>query len=919
FYTNMGHTEATFTEPRFLRHLLGGLRYAMGTREVDFGRARPEENRFTKVILAEKLDEPVELAVLPDERVLFIERHGNVNLYKPSTGKVTRIARIPVSTKYADSSRAEDGLLGLAADPHFATNGFVYMYYSPAGPEPKNVLTRFHMKGDSLDLSSRKILLAVGTQRAKCCHTGGSIAFVANGNLYLATGDNSNPFASGYAPLDERPGRIPWDAQKSSGNTNDLRGKIIRIHPEPNGTYTIPNGNLFPPATPKTRPEIYTMGNRNPYRISVDRHSGFLYWGDVGPDANVDSAGRGPRGYDEVNQARSAGNYGWPYFVGDNQAYFSTTFADSVTVVPGTQFDPAHPVNRSPNNTGLNELPAALRAFIWYPYARSPEFPVVGSGGRAVAAGPVFHRDDFNGAARPFPQYYDGKLFIYEFMRHWIMAVTMSNSGDLVSIERFMSSAKFSAPIEMEFGPSGDLYLLEYGTAWFQGNADARLVRIEYEAGNRKPIVVAQADNTAGALPLRIKLSSQGTVDFDEDSLRYVWTITDRAGKVVRRLMESNPSVTLTQPGTYTASLTVTDAHGARSTAAVPIAAGNQPPNVDIDLVDSNRSFFFPGVPVRYAVRVVDREDGSLRSGSIPASRVRVSAQYLKDGASSGEVAAAHAAGKNLIEGSDCLACHQLARKSIGPAYVDVAQKYHNDSAATARLVRKIREGGSGVWGKVTMPAHPQLSEAQASAMLAYILSLGDRKTSGASLLPRGAYVPSVGSGAAPNGAVVLRAEYTDRGANGMPASSKETSVVLRSPTVVVATGQLSEGLKKQSVAGIPFEVTMVNRSRSSASLKQIDLTGVSAVTFSVLAPAQYQPIGGTIEMHLDSATGALLGESEMIRPTANPTAPPSQLRVKLRATSGLHDVYLVFGNPEAKGDQLMFGLLTATFEGGAP
>ena len=74
-------------------------------------------------------------------------------------------------------------------------------------------------------------------------------------------------------------------------------------------------------------------------------------------------------------------------------------------------------------------------------------------------------------------------------MRHWIMAVTMNPQGDLVSIERFMPSEKFSAPIEMEFGPSGDMYLLEYGTAWFQGNPDARLVRIEYNAGNRKPIV----------------------------------------------------------------------------------------------------------------------------------------------------------------------------------------------------------------------------------------------------------------------------------------------------------------------------------------------------------------------------------------------------------------------------------------------
>src|SRR6202171_106573 len=138
----MGHTEATFAEPLFLRHLLGGLRYAMGTGKatIDFSRARPEENRFTRVVLAEKLDEPIELAVLPDERVMFIERHGYVNLYSATTGRVRRIATIPVSTKYADSSQAEDGLLGLAAHPGFAPNGWIYMYYSPARPKPKNGL-----------------------------------------------------------------------------------------------------------------------------------------------------------------------------------------------------------------------------------------------------------------------------------------------------------------------------------------------------------------------------------------------------------------------------------------------------------------------------------------------------------------------------------------------------------------------------------------------------------------------------------------------------------------------------------------------------------------------------------------------------------------------------------------------------------
>ena len=917
FYTNMGHTEATYSEPAFLRHLLGGLRYAMGSGTVDFSRARPEENRFTKVVLGEKFEEPVELAVLPDERVLFIERHGYVNLYKPSTKRVKRIATIPVSTKYADSSRAEDGLLGLAADPGFATNGFIYMYYSPAGPEPKNVLARFQMKGDSLDLRSKRVLLDVAVQRDKCCHTGGSIAFDGKGNLYLSTGDNSNPFATGYAPIDERPGRSPWDAQKSSANTNDLRGKIIRIHPEPNGTYTIPAGNLFPPGTPKTRPEIYTMGHRNPYRMSVDRRTGFVYWGEVGPDAQVDSTGRGPRGHDEVNQARQAGNFGWPHFVGNNKAYYKTTVIDSATVTGGAQFDPAHPVNNSPNNTGLADLPPAQNAFIWYPYGASPEFPVLGSGGRTAMAGPVFRRDDFRGASRLFPQWYDGKLFFYEWMRGWIMAATMDAKGDLTSIERFMPSYKFSNPIDMQFGPKGDLYVLEYGTKWFEGNDDARLVRIEYNAGNRKPIVAVAVDRPAGALPMRVALSSAGTTDLDEDSLRYAWTITRRDGTVVQRLAQPSPSFTFTRPGTYKASLTVTDAHGAKSSADVQVVAGNEPPTVGLDVVGSNKSFFFAGVPIRYAARVLDREDGSLQAGTIPAGRVSVTAQFLADGsavsAATRTIERPHAAGRKLIEGSDCLSCHQLNRNTIGPSYMNVARKYHGDSTAIARLIRKIRVGGSGVWGKATMPAHPQFTEAQASAMSAYILSLADKKAP--SLPASGSYVAPAGSDAAPKGVVVLRAEYTDRGANGMPAITNEQTIVLRSPNVIVATGERSEGVSTQSVPEIPVEITVVNRPGSSVTLKQLDLSGIGAVVFTAAAPSNFGAVGGKIEVHIDSPTGALIGESEMIRATSDPAAPPARLRTMLRPTAGIHDVYLVFRNPDVTGDRFLFALITATFE----
>ncbi len=916
FYTNMGHTEATFSEPLFLRHLLGGLRYAIGTAPLNYGRVRPEENRFSKVVLADKLNEPVELAVLPDERVLFIERRGAVNLYRPATGQYTRLATIPVSTQYTKGQQGEDGLLGLAADPDFASNGWIYLYYSPAGPEPKNVLARYTMKGDSLDLASGVILLEVAVQRDECCHTGGSIAFDRHGNLYVSTGDNTNPFATGYAPIDERPGRSPWDAQKSSANTNDLRGKILRIHPEPNGTYTIPEGNLFPQGTPQTRPEIYTMGHRNPYRIAVDRRTGFVYWGDVGPDAPTDSAGRGPAGHDEIGQARRAGNFGWPHFVADNKAYFDVDFA---TMTAGPPFDQARPRNASPNNTGRAELPPAEKAFIWYPYGPSAEFPLVGTGGRTAMAGPVYHRDELPNAARPFPAYYDGKLLIYEWMRGWIIAVTMDEQGNFVSMERFMASHKFSNPMDMAFGPNGDLYILEYGTRWFQGNDDARLVRIEYTAGNRKPLVAVGVDKPAGATPLTVALSSAGTTDLDDDELRYEWRISRANGTAVRTLTGPNPTFTFATPGLYTASLVVTDPVGARDSAKVQIAAGNEPPSVDIDVVEGNKTFFFPRVPIRYAVRVTDREDGSLRNGRIPASRVVVTAAYHTQGlvmSQGGQqvavVPTSHDAGRRLIEGGTCLSCHQVDKTSVGPSYTAVARRYRGDTGATARLVRKVRAGGSGVWGQVMMPAHPQLSEAQASAMVAYILSLGQPRPP--SLPVRGSYVPGAATDSSPQGVVVLRAAYTDRGANGIRSASAEKAVVLRAPVVVVARGELSDGVEKYSGPEVPVEVTIGNRSGAFVGFRQLDLSGVSAIVFSAAAPVpNVNSAGGKVEVRLDSATGTLVGETEPLQPQPAMAA-PARFRAALRPTAGVHDVFFVFRNEQAREGQNLFVLFTAAF-----
>src|SRR5690606_6185329 len=132
----------------------------------------------------------------------------------------------------------EDGLLGVALDPLFEQNRRVYFYYSAPEPDSVNRLSRFYMAGDSLIMSSEKMIMEVPVQRYTCCHSGGSIQFGPDGLLYLSTGDNtSSKESDGYTPIDERPGRSPYDAQKSSSNTQDLRGKIIRIKINDDGSY----------------------------------------------------------------------------------------------------------------------------------------------------------------------------------------------------------------------------------------------------------------------------------------------------------------------------------------------------------------------------------------------------------------------------------------------------------------------------------------------------------------------------------------------------------------------------------------------------------------------------------------------------------------------------------------------------------
>ncbi|MCA0363387.1 MAG: ThuA domain-containing protein [Bacteroidetes bacterium] len=918
FYTAMGHTDETYSEPLFLNHVYAGIVYASGgvaPKPLDFSKSRPEENRFTKVVLEEKLDEPMELSILDNDRILFIQRKGEIRLYNNKTKKLKTIAKIPVSLKYVSAdgkeSVAEDGLLGLNKDPNFAQNHWIYLYYSSTKGS-YNVLSRFTMKGDEVLLDSEIEMLKVETQREECCHTGGSIAWDKAGNLFLSTGDNTNPHGSnGYSPSDERPGRSAWDAQKSSANTNDLRGKILRIKPQADGTYTIPDGNLFPKGMAKTRPEIYTMGHRNPFRISVDQHTGYLYWGDVGPDASKSDESRGPAGHDEVGQARKAGNFGWPHFVGDNKAYFKYDFENNKSLEP---WDANAPTNTSSNNTGLETLPPAQKAFVWYPYGDSKEFPLVGNGGRNAMAGPVFYASDFKTAQRAFPKYYDGKFLEYEWMRGWIMAVTMDKEGNLVSQEKFMPSYKFSNPMDMEFAANGDLYMLEYGTGWFTANDDARLIRIEYNGGNRKPQIEMAANQPGGAIPFNLKLSSKGTQDADGDALAFSWRITSKNGfsKIINT-PEAN--LNLTKSGIYKVTLTVNDGKGGTNSQSMEISAGNEPPMLSLQMPGSNKSFFVPDKPFAYDIKVSDKEDGELGAGIDPEN-VSVNIDYLSEGYDKNVIAMGHRSadetvafskGRKLIEGSDCMACHKKDSKSIGPSYREVSQKYKGNSAALETLTKKIISGGSGVWGETAMAGHPQLSTADAAEMVKYILNVSNEKSKAKTLPVNGIYNAKVPSGDKGKGVYILRASYEDQGANGISGLKSEQSFVLKNAKIDAHGFDEYFEINKMSFGGNNLAIP---KNGSYMTLKQVDLKGITEVVIYATAPKpQLNAAGGKVEIRIGGPKGKKIGESAMLEPSDKMDFAPKPVSVPVNAgalAKQLQDLYVVFVNPTADLSSLM-------------
>lgn len=862
FYTGIGHRAENYDNPLYMQHLLGGVKYAIGKNERNYKKSRPEPNRFAKQVMANKLNEPVSLDITQDGKgIVIVERKGQVVWLDVESGNTNTVGKVEV---FSAEGFGEFGLLAVALDPNFVSNQHIYMMYNTPsnidGNGPLQVVSRYTLTEGEIDLESRIDMLAAANEDT-CCHTGGNLEFDAKGNLYIAMGDNTNPFeAFSVGPADFRINRDAHDAYRSSGNTQDFRGKILRITPQPDGSYTIPNGNLFSDLS-QGKPEVYVMGARNPYTIAFDDQEQTLYYGDVGPDARAFDEAHGSKGFDEINKVAQAGNFGWPMFIANNQAFRQF---DYEAQLPGAWNNPLSPRNLSPRNTGVERLPSAQPAFIWYPYGKSSIFPELGAGSRNALVAGVYRPKQGPNA---LPEYYDGGLFISDFMRRWIMVIFSDDNGEIYKLEKFIPDAEFTAPIDLKFSQQGELYVLEYGSKWHANNVEAMLSRVVYTGnGNRAPSANIGTNVTRGAAPLDVNISASASSDPDNDPLDYTWEISkldagqsaesaDYTGAEKRSGIEA--AFHLTEKGRYGLKLQVSDNKEKSSNAYEIIEVGNAPPVVSLS-IEGNQTFIWPArKPPKYSISIEDLEDGIIVQNSKEFERVDVA--FNK--AVGPEKAVGHlandpfglgrAASKKLL----CMGCHQEQAASVGPSFKQIAERYGSTADSVAYLKQTIADGSSGKWGGHQMPAHDFLSDSERNLLANYILLLKPKAPS----LALDGRLPVIQD----SSSYLLTASYMDKGAQGLSEILTQKTHRFISPTIeAVNLFSGAENLNGVRFSGGNIETVTMSGEKVYIPLGQYDLNQVQGIR--VLQKYQAAlPENSIFELRLGSLNGPAISKGQ--------------------------------------------------------
>ena len=263
--------------------------------------------------------------------------------------------------------------------------------------------------------------------------------------------------------------------------------------------------------------------------------------------------------------------------------------------------------------------------------------------------------------------------------------------------------------------------------------------------------------------------------------------------------------------------------------------------------------------------------------------------------------------GKNIMLSLDCKSCHQIDQKSIGPAYTDVAKKYEKDPNAVSYLVEKIIKGGSGVWGEVSMAAHPNLSQSDARQIVSWVQSLTGTGQTQKSLPASGSLPPTLKKPVQDNGVLYISASYTDKGGNNIKPLTGNTRITLRHSKINPRQVRNFKNYKNENFEGKRHLVAP--KGNGSFSIDTVDLSGIDALDLMTTRQAALE-FGYTFEIHLDAPDGIKLGELVLPAGTAGAGKEEKLLKVKIQPVSDgkFHNLVIV-SRPNDPKEKVTLGI----------
>ena len=579
------------------------------------------------------LDTPIAIEFAPNGRVFVAEKSGVIKTYDSASDTTP--------TQFADLRTQvhnywDRGLLGLAVDPNFPAEPYVYVFYvhdaMPGGTAPTWGLPGQTTDtcpdppggtGDGCVVSGRisrlqaagEVMTGVESVLADdyCfqypSHSGGGLEFGADGYLYASGGDGAawhiadigqegdpvNPCGDppgGVGGTMEPPtaegGRLRSQDVRTTADDTSLDGALIRIDPDSGAG--VP-GNPFFSSTDADARRIVAYGLRNAFRMAIRPGSNDVYMGDPG--------GLGSLGFEEVDRvpdptATPALNFGWPCYEGGldsndnlvNRKYPSFDQMDldmcESLYTDGTATPPFWTYRHNENVVPGEDCPFSSHAVSGLAFA-----PASGT----------------------FPSAYAGAFFIADYARDciWMMRAGPGGVPDPATLQNFAEQSP--TPVDLEFGPNGDLYYVDIA------GETIRKVTFTGSATNNPPTAVAQADPTSGSLPLTVDFDGTASSDPDAgDVLTYEWDLDGDAQ--TDDSTSPQPSFTYTSEGVYTVTLKVTDTIGGFDTDTVTINAGSGPPNATIAAPAATDTWQV-GQTINFSGSATDPDDGPIDGATL--------------------------------------------------------------------------------------------------------------------------------------------------------------------------------------------------------------------------------------------------------------------------------------------------------------